>query len=448
MPRSRRWYAVLGALCTLSALPAYAADTPLSLPFCLNAALQFNRELVQARARIDQVRGQRGVVRSRFLPQLDLQTAFDAERTQFDSDSGAGLSSSLRLSQRLFEFGPEALAEINLRQDLRQAVYSYREQSHTVLARVWELFHVILLQDQQIAIRRQSRDNFQRTFLRQEARFARRLATEEEKLSAELNVLNEDLAINGLVREQFNNKMELLRLIGQPIATAVRPTGELAPLSLSQDEAVAVAAANSVDLALAAENLREQQRVLAEVKWDYAPDLSLDAGVEDDRRRAALGLRRDGAAWGADLASEFELSENRDRPRPRRDTRFYAQFEARVPIFSGGARLGREKAALARLRQLEVRLDDRRAALELQVRQAYQSMLQAERQQDIQAQRVFIARRRLEINQILKDKGQADESKFEQVRNDFFNTQNAYFGTQANFIRRQADLRRLMGYMQ
>jgi outer membrane protein TolC len=446
MPRFTRWFAAACAL-TLGATAA-TAMTSLSLPFCLGAALQFNRELVQARSRIDQVRGERTVVRSRFLPQIDLQAAFDAERNELDTDAGDGLSSSLRFSQRLFEFGPDALAEINLRDDLRQAVYAYREQSYTVLARVWELFHIILLQDEQIAIRRQSRQNFHQTFLRQEARFARRLATEEEKLSAELNVLNEDLAINDLVREQFNNKMELLRLIGQPIGSEIRPTGPLGPFTLSQDEAVELAVANSVDLSLATERMQEQQRVLAEIKWDYAPDLSLDAGVEDDRRRAAVQLRRDGSVWGADLSSEFDLNENAATVEPRRETRFYSRIEARVPIFAGGRRLGREAAARARLRQFEVQLDDRRAALELQVRQAYQSMLQAERQQSIQSQRVYIARRRLEINQILKEKGQADESKFEQVRNDFFNTQNALFGNQANFIRRQANLRRLMGYLQ
>ena len=56
-----------------------------------------------------------------------------------------------------------------------------------------------------------------------------------------------------------------------------------------------------------------------------------------------------------------------------------------------------------------------------------------------------IARRRLEINQTLKDKGAADDSLLEQVRGQFFQAQDRLFQVQISYIQRQAALRRLMG---
>jgi outer membrane protein TolC len=100
------------------------------------------------------------------------------------------------------------------------------------------------------------------------------------------------------------------------------------------------------------------------------------------------------------------------------------------------------------LRQLEFRLQDARAAVELQVRQAHQALDEALHQQELQEQRVALTRRRLAIHQILKDKGQADESLLEQVRTQYFAAQDTLLSAQENTIHQQAQLRRLMGHLE
>ena len=81
------------------------------------------------------------------------------------------------------------------------------------------------------------------------------MGLEEEKLQAELQVLNEELEINRLTRQQFNNKTELLRLIGQTIGTKISVEGKLAPFTLDQDEAVSIALARDVQISLREELL-------------------------------------------------------------------------------------------------------------------------------------------------------------------------------------------------
>lgn len=434
---------------TQSRAQTAAASPPLSLATCLTTAMERNRELIRAREDIEQVQGNRDVVRARLMPQLSLTARYDALRSSLDGRTDDAVASSLLFSQRLFEFGPDAAAEIQLRAELRQAVFGYQDQVHTVLARVWEVYHLILLQDQQISARQASRASFEEDLKRKSERFERRLASEEDKLRAELSVLKEELEINKLQRQQFSNRMELLRLIGRPIGSAVRLEGELTPFHLAEDEAVAVALGADVQLALRRELLDEQRRVVRELGWEYSPDLAVDAGVGDGRRSASMSVARDGRTWGLDMASELTLDE-REGPGPTDDgsTRWFTQVEARIPILEGGARIGRQATEQARLRQIMVEVEDLRAGVELQVRQAYQSMLEAEGEQRLQEQQVRIARRRLQINEALKEKGLADDSLLEQVRDQFFSAQENLFRNQSTYISRQAALRRLMGYIE
>ncbi len=444
---------MLGASCKLWLLflvfysEAQAQAPTRTLPYYLVAALESNRELIEARAAIHQVEGSRIVVRSRFLPRIDLTARYDAQRSGFDGRTDEQLASSLRLSQRLFEFGADFVEEVENRAVMRQAVYAYKDEVYQVLAGVWETYHLILLQDRQMAIRRQSRDNFQEAYESRKARFERQLATESDVLNARLNVLNEELALNSIERQQFNHKMALLRLVGQSIGSKFHLRDEVADFDVDLDRAVEIALGHSVAIALNAERLKEQQRVLREIDWEYSPDLTLHVGVEDGRRNAQLNLDRQARTWGLDLSSEY-LTETDPLPGLRDEARWFTRMEVRIPLFEGGSRQGEETREKARLRQIEMALEDVRASVELQVSQAYQSMLEARGRQSIQGQRVNIARRRLAINQILKDKGQADENLLESVRQQFFNEQDRLFQDQATYIRRIADLRRQMGYFE
>ena len=443
---------VVTAATLLALLNAIVAEpVTITLDRSIEAASQYNRELIQARARVEEVqRGDRIIVRSRYLPHLSVTTTYDVEpsATTLSGKTEEEFGGRVEYAQRLFEFGPNATQEIGLRADLRQALIAYQDKLHEVHARTWQLFHLVVLQDEQIQLRRDSRDNFVSTLERQQARFDKRLASEEDRLNAELNVLNEDLAINKLVRQQFNNKMELLRLIGRPIGTELVLEGETVPFPVNQDEAVDIALGRDVGLALRQEELREQQRLVAEVNWEYSPDLSLAAAVEDGRTDAQINIDRQAGTWGLDVESGYDLKEGDEAGPKADDPQWSAQIEARLPIFQGGSRIGQKRRERTKLERIMEEIRDLRAGVDLRVRQAFQSMLEAEEQQRIQEKRVFIARRRFEINQYLKDKGRADEAKLEQVRDQFFREQDNLFDNQANYINRQTELRRLMGFVE
>ena len=414
--------------------------------------MQHNRELIQARERIHQLEGERIFVRSRFLPHLELTANYDATRLSVDGETEDHVGSTLNFSQRLFEFGPHTAQEVQLRENLRQAIYDYEGKVYEILSRVWETFHLILLQDQQLASRHESKAGFEEILERERERFKKKLNTELNVLDAELNVLTQEQNIKSLERQQFDNKMDLLRLIGQPIGLQLRLEGSIEVIedfAMDMDQIVELALHNSVQMALNSEQLQEQRRVVREVNWAYSPDISLNAGVEDGRRSADVEIDRQQQTWGVDVASQYSLSENRQSPaESAEDTRWFTQLEARIPIFEGGSRLGEEAKQTALLRAKEVEYSDLRADIDLRVRKAYQQMGETLIRKQIQDQRVNIARRQLEINQELKERGQADDNLFETVRSRFFTEQDKLFQDQGNYIRQQANLRRLMGHFE
>lgn len=430
--------------------PCQAQPPPLTLPFCLDAALQQNREILQARQQIAQVKGERIQVRARFLPHLELTTRTAVEDSdRFDWHPTQDRSrTQLHLSQRLFEFGPDALADIRLREDLRQALTAYQTKVYDLLSRVWEVYHLVLLQGEQLDRHRASRGQFQLLLDQQLARYEHRLATEEERLSAELDVLAEDLAINSLERRRLDLQLELLRLIGQPLDSGIILEAHTRDLTLDLQESVETALANDVEIGLLDELVAEQRRTADEVFWEFAPDLAFEAGIGAGRNQTRLSLGREGPTWAMDLDSQHRLQEQLAAGETSRQRRWFAGFEARLPLFEGGASLGRRAKERARLRQFELRLQDARSARELQVRQAYQALAEAGEQERLQEQRVTLTRRRLAIHQILKEKGQADESLMEQVRAQFFAAQDSLLAAEENTLHQQAQLRRLMGYLE
>ncbi|SVD98615.1 uncharacterized protein METZ01_LOCUS451469, partial [marine metagenome] len=83
LPSSRKRQFVLVAILLLGATTRAGADSvttapdSLDLRGCLDTAMSRNRELIQARERIEEVEGDRIVVRSRFMPNVQLTASYD-----------------------------------------------------------------------------------------------------------------------------------------------------------------------------------------------------------------------------------------------------------------------------------------------------------------------------------------------------------------------------------
>jgi len=275
-----------------------------------------------------------------------------------------------------------------------------------------------------------------------------RRALELDVLTAKLNVLNEEARINGLQREILRKTNDLLYLLGFPVGmTGAAVQGEVELFDLSPEEAVRLALRRSSSVARARAEASEQARETREVLWEFAPELGLQAGWKDDRNAAGVEVETTEGLYAVSTFAEAHsdpfdgLLEAEIDLLDEEEEGWFLGLTVELPIFEGMGRKGlliREKAKLEEaLHTLRDTVDN----LELQVRKRYQSMLERRKEVDILRETVNISRKRLRVQERLKELGKISDNELETFRNRFFQDQDAYFTEQIRWIEAQEDLR-------
>lgn len=438
----------------------------LTLPECLKLSFENNNDIRQVREGIIAVGGSRLVANSRFLPTIELIGQYEHVK-DFQSDAARDdtFSVSAKFRQRLLEYGKDNPIDISLRQQQRNALFAYEE---TVARTFWEVrraFYFILLKDRQIATRRQSLEQFQKQYDRKQKRMeAGNLSVRFDVLTARASVLDEQTRINSLERQKFNREMDLLRLIGLPVgANAVEFVGREDTFALNGfdiDAMIALALAQSSDVALAEAQVAEQHRTLDQLRYEFLPDLRGTTGYQDENGRVGVDLSNENDTWGLDVFGQPKLPGSKeDRSAelglfPREtslagpDPGWFGGVQLRVPVYEGGSREGRRIQNRAFLQSLRAALDDRKDQIELSVRQGYKFLSEQIFQVELAQENVNIERERLSIQEQLRDMGRVDDDALERFRERFFNAQDRLFGAQEVLIQLQENLRLSTRYFQ
>ena len=420
---------------------------------CMSIALDQNKEIKEAWHLLQQTQvGDRIITRSRLFPQLELIV----NHTNVDSDTSAAeyddTQSVLRLSQRILEYGKDSPEEVSLRASQRSALYNLESTVRRVLAQVRQDFYVILLREEQIMKRMELLEEFRLDWIKKRARLQAREPSVDpsDVLQAEANVMNELGSINSLLRDQARLKIGLLQLMGESSGQNIELVGTQDETIFDVEEAVRVALENSIEVARFEEEMEEQERLLRQLLWEFAPDVNLQTGVSRRGEDVALNLSNSGDTWAADVTGErlFEPGDVRNEQFVLNDDEdFFLNLEMRLPILEGFARVGRLKRERERLKQTEARVQRAGELAELDVRQRYESLLDNAMDVQLRAQQVAISRRLFDIQNELRERlpARVSEQQFETFRNRYFNDQDRLFSAQASFIETRESLREAMG---
>ena len=279
----------------------------LTLEECLQSAFICNNEVKQARQQILAVGGSKLVSNSRFLPTIELISQYEHFRNfQSANDTDDTHTISAKISQRILEFGKDNPLDLDLRAEQRDALFSYEIRIAYIFSQVRRAFFFIKLKEQQIVTRNELREQFKKQYEIKEQRMeAGNLSVKMEVLTARLNMLNEEIVINALKRQRFNRKMELLRFIGMPVgADQVEFEGQMDNFGLGDfdiEGMIFLALAQSSDVALAEAILTEQQRLLDQLRFEYAPDLRISGGYQAENGKIGADLINDDDTWGLDI---------------------------------------------------------------------------------------------------------------------------------------------------
>ncbi|MEW6200513.1 MAG: TolC family protein [bacterium] len=355
---------------------------------------------------------------------------------------------SMRLSRRLWEFGADASSAVTVRSNLRLALYNYEQTRRDVVSEVRKSFFLILLKQEQIKTRQSLLAEYEDKYAKLQKRFeVAQDVPRIDVLTAELDVLNEKLRINTLTTDLINLKMQLLQYMGiSSTAAHISFAGEIQPFSYTLAEIVRTAKDYSYQIAYLSGQVKEQQRELDEVAWNYRPTLTGRIGIENRRTALGFSLSQSGGTYGVDLGLEQYLN----LPSPTvgysgSENHFNIGFSLIYPMHKGTERKGIRAQELANLRQLKAQLADQEEQIELAARQAYQEYLEALERLKLQGETVKISKRRLEITRILREHGKVAEFQLDSYRNTFFVDQDRLFQEQENVITAQENLRKIMG---
>ncbi len=426
------------------------ASKPLGLNECVVLSLEFNNEVQARRAAIRSVGGQELVVQSRFLPKLNY--LLDTEQGQ--GVDGTGIDQIFRVSKTVLEFGRDNPDDVVLRAEQRGALFGYEDTVRQALSDVRRTFYTILVQKKQLDQRRVSLEGFQERYRKIEQLEAQHRMRGVDLLTARLNVLDEELRINALQKDIHRRKIELLRLVGLPVALAdIQLDGTFADFEPGVDSAVHLALLRSTRVAQSRAAVWEQHRMARQIWWENAPDIALRAGYGDTLGESGVTLdRTDDGTYGLGGFAERRL-DNPDFVDTGvfpgiEDPGWFAKLELDVPIFDGLESKGKKIREYAVLEQRRHELRDEANRVEVGVRQAYQTVLEQRENMAIQQRRVGISRERLDIQEQLKELGKISDDQLETFRDRFFSDQDLYFQHQIRLVDAQEDLRFAMRFFE
>ena len=465
-PNSLTYLRAIGDKPARSVSPRKMIDKrTLILEECLRLAFISNNQVKQARQLILAVGGSKLVNNSRFLPTIELISQYEHLRnlgTANVTDDTHNISAAI--TQRILEFGKDNPLDLNLRREQRSALFAYENQIANIFSQVREAFFFVKLKEQQIATRQKLLDQFQKQYeIKQQRMDANNLSTKFEVLTARLNVLNEEITINGLERGRFNRKMELLRLIGLPVgADQVEFEGQIDRFGLGDffdlEGMISLALAQSSDVTLFEAELAEQQRLLDQLRFEYAPDLRFSGGYQTENGKIGADLVNDDDTWGLDIEGQPKVPGLKERNTRNLglfgngvflngpDPGWFAGLQLKIPITEGRAREGRRIQYRAILARFKAALEDRKDEIELEVRKNYKFLTEQEFQVKLAQIEVDIANERFVIKTELRDVGKITDDELETFRRSFFIAQEGLLRQQEELISRQEDLRLAIRY--
>ncbi|MHC4455733.1 MAG: TolC family protein [Planctomycetota bacterium] len=426
---------------------------------CMQMAFANSNEIEQARQNIIAAGGSKLITNSRFLPTIEIINQYEHLRN-FQSENAIddAFSVSATISQRIFEYGKDNPVDLTLRAEQRDALFNYENKVARVFSQVRRAFFFIQLKEQQIATRQTLLEGFKNQYeIKQKRMEAGNLSRKIEVLTAKLNILNEETTINTLKRQQFNRKMELLRLIGLPVgADMVEFEGEKDTFGLNDfdtDGMIHLALAQSSQVALAEALVAEQQRALDQLRYEYGPDLRFSMGYQDENGKVGADLINEDDTWGLDISGRpkspgskegrtqnldlFGSEVTLDGPDPG----WFAGLQLRIPLYEGESRTGKKIRARAALHSIKAALDDAKDGIELAVRQSYKFLMEQKFQVELAQENVNIEKERFSINEKLRAIGKITDDELETFRNTFFTAQDNLFREQEDLIEQQEDLR-------
>ena len=363
----------------------------------IELALQNNEAVRKAEKVLERAKANLRVSKAVYLPQVGLTSEYQRQRDG-DIDEQDYLTRA-QMSVLFAQFGEIPQGLDAAQEEVRKAEIEYEQQKKETVHAVRNLWHNIILTQEEIeqrsAIEVELKEKLRGTIGKHEEKRIRFLS----RLNTELELSEQQLALNELQRRFDVDGAELIRLTGLDPLAQVALSQSLPDDDITLDDAVELALVNSLDLRDLRGDIVRQERLAAETIWNRFPELSAEARYKD--LHVLLEQHQQNRTWDAkalydpvifdrerDASSVFETN-------PRTQDGWEVRFNLNIPLYDGKKTENLRSVELAELERLQLEYTEKTKLIRVSVRRDYRAVANARERMEIEEKRLSIRQQQL-----------------------------------------------------
>lgn len=408
----------------------------------IELALQNNETVKRAEKVVERAKANLRVSKAVYLPQVGLTGEYQRQKDG-DIDERDYLTRA-QMSMLFAQFGeiPEGLD--TAQEEVRKTEIEYERVKKRSVYTVRNLWNNIILTQEEIAERGAIAEELEKKLEGTRLKQAQKRTSFLSQLNTELELLEQQLALNELQRQLDVDTAELISLIGlDPLARVVL-SQPLADDDITLEASVELALANNLDLRDLQGDMARQERLVGETLWNRFPELSAAARYKDFH--VQLEQHQQSQTWDAKAVYDpVILDRERDVPslfetRPRNQDGWELRFNFNIPLYDGNRTQNLRSRELAELERLQIAYIEKTKSIRVEVRRDYREVANAKERMEIEEKRVRILEQQLRTIERVLEEVTVEIPGYQGITyNDVFQTQAQFTDAQRVYYRARRD---------
>ena len=408
----------------------------------IELALQNNETVKQAEKVVQRATANLRVSKAIYLPQVGLTGEYQRQKDG-DIDERDYLTRA-QASMLLAQFGEIPQGLDTAQEEVRKAEIEYERAKKGIVHAVRSLWHNIILTQEEIQQRRAIEIELQKKLKGTQIKHEEKRTPFLSRLNTELELSEQQLALNELQRRLDVDTAELIRLTGLDPLAQVVISQPLPDDDMTLEAAVELALSNNLDLRDLQGDILRQERLAIETLWHRFPEVSAEARYKD--LHLLLEQHQQNQTWDAkavydpiivdrerDASSLFETN-------PRTRDGWEVRLNLNIPLYDGNKTKHLRAVEVAELERLQLAYTEERKLLRVAVRRDYRAVANAKERVEIEEKRVRIREQQLRTIERVLDEVTVEIPGYQSLTyNDAFQTQAQFTEAQRVFYQARRD---------
>ena len=424
----------------------------------IELALQNNETVKKAEKVVERAKASLRVSKAVYLPQVGLTGEYQRQKDG-DLDERDYLTRA-QASMLLAQFGeiPEGLDAAQ--EEVRKAEIEYERAKKESVHTVRNLWNNIILTQEEIEERGAIAAELQKKLEGTQIKQAEKRIPFLSQLNTELELAEQQLALNELQRQLDVDTAELISLIGlDPLARVVL-SQPLPDDDVTLEAAAELALANNLDLRDLQGDMLRQERLAGETIWNRFPELSAEARYKD--LHVLLEQHQQNQTWDAKAVYDpLILDRERDtssmfQTNPRTQDGWEVRFNFNIPLYDGNKTKNLRSVEIAELERMQLEYIEKTKSIRVEVRRDYRAVANAKERMEIEEKRVRIFEQQLRTIERVLDEVTVEIPGYQsltyndafQAQAQFTEAQRVYYQARRDYAKAKERLRETMQWIE